>query len=195
MRKKRRQPEPAAPEQPRQIVRRRKVSSGPRAPEVKRSDAETKRAQQSLSGFLDHGQKKKRRGKSDHLKPIDALIKDAEIRSTSGEWEGCTGRSFVGLYAFCFRMIYGVVPIELYKSEGLIGIGGKNASSILRNRFGGDTSKMVEFMKWTWAREKGRDEWARRNKIDRKQLGLRVQFSESLVQDYQINMGRRRGGK
>lgn len=187
--------EPPKRERPKPI-RRRKVSSGNNPiPVVQKNETERRQAQQSLAGFLNHNAKPetKPKRKRETLKRIDALVKDAGLRAASGEWEGVEGSVFVGLYAFCFRNAYGEIPIDLYNSEGLIGIGARNASRIVRKHFKGDTSEMVEFIKWVWEKEEGKIVWARRNGVDRKPLGLKFQFSDTLVQEYRIAGRVRRG--
>ena len=64
------------------------------------------------------GRPRVRRGGRRKLSPLDVAVDDAQRRSASGDWgEGTKGATLVGLYAFCHRLTYGIVPDELQEQR------------------------------------------------------------------------------
>lgn len=122
--------------------------------------------------------------------PLEGLLEDAEKRAASGDWESASGRSFVGLYALCHRLTYGVDAVELEDRQTLQNAT-RAAAKALHVHFADDKSELVEFVKWVWEREKGRDQWAAQNGRARNRLGIRLQFAPALVTDYRVDQQRR----
>lgn len=122
--------------------------------------------------------------------PLDGLLEDAEKRASSGDWEGASARSFVGLYALCHRLTYGVDASEL-EDRMTLQNATRAAARALHVHFADDKSEMVEFMKWVWERERGRDAWAAQQGKVRNRLGIRFAFSAHLVTDYRVDQHRR----
>lgn len=125
------------------------------------------------------------------LAPIEVALDDAKRRAASGEWEGCKGSSFVGLYAMCHRMIYGVIPDELY-AIGNFRIACKSAAKMLHDSFDDDVSTMAEFVRWSWMREKRKHDWALAKGFDRNRLSWKWQFSLGLLTDFRIARNQKR---
>ena len=174
-------------------IRRKKKPGAPAPGDEARQEA----ARESVAGFLSHKAKKTPIGGAagtKKLAKIEVAVLDAEHRSKAGEWGDATGRTFVGLYALCHRIVYGEIPLELYE-KAQFGTACRMAIRALREWFGGDTGLLVEFVKWSWEREKRRDAWAIQNGRDRGRMGVRFQFSAAMVQDWRIDKtkGRRRG--
>lgn len=174
-------------------IRRKKIASGTLPAQRDDSPQNASPRGDTVAAFLDHAPRptsKRRPRKSD----LEAAISDAERRAASGEWEQATGRSFVGLYALCHRLVYGVLPEELAE-KGALGLAAKMATTCLHVSFGDDRAAFVEFIKWTWEREKGREMWALQNGKTRSRLGVRLQFSGSLITDHRVDLQRRQKGR
>lgn len=182
-------------------IRRRKVASGTLhsaatvpAPEAHHPESSPRGdAAASVSAFLNHAPRvgavaPKKRG------DLELAIADAERRAASGEWEEATGRSFVGLYALCHRIVYGVLPEDLAE-KGALGLAAKMANTCLHTSFGDDRSAFVEFIKWTWDREKSRELWRLQNGKQGGRIGIRLQFSGSLITDHRVDLARRKKGR
>lgn len=135
--------------------------------------------------FEDVKQPRTRTRRRLHLHPIEVAVDDAKRRATSGDWEGAKGSTFIGLHALCHRMVYGIIPEELY-AEGVMRAAVRNAASALHQMFGDDGHEMADFVRWTWEREKRKSTWAQANGYDRNRLMWKWQFSRSLLTDYRI---------
>jgi len=151
-------------------------------------DARTERANAVVDDFLSHASRRPRR--ENPPRPIDLAVKEADRRGASGDWEGAGGRAFVGLYALCHLLVYGVIPVDL-ADRAVYGRATKAATKCLHEHFGDDRAEFVEFIRWSWEREKGREEWADRKGVQRGRLGVFVQFSASVVTDYRVDQSRR----
>ena len=128
--------------------------------------------------------------KSTALSDIEANTKIAEARSLSGDWDGARGRVFVGLYAVCHRVVYGVAPLEL-EQKPEFQAASRAALSCLHGHFDDDSDALATFVRWAWKREEGRAKYAREQRWDgRKRLGWRLLFSAHTVTDY---LAERRG--
>lgn len=125
------------------------------------------------------------------LAAIDVGIRNAEDRARTGEWADANGATFVGLYALCHRMIYGIVPTELYRN-GDFQIACRMARRTLHELFRDDGDDMAAFVKWCWEREKRRNSWAQASGYDRNRLSPRTQFSPTLLTDYRIAASKQR---
>jgi len=168
------------------IVRRRK-----KAPAVISTDG----GDGGLAAFLTHGT---RRPKADQrgrkLSELEAAMIDAEKRSASGDWDGVGGATLVGLYAVCHRMVYGVPPADLAERASFARAA-KIAAGCMHKHFADDRDAVVEFVRWSWVREEGREQWAARNGQTRNRLGFLLQFSPSLVTDYRVDQQRGSRGR
>ncbi len=174
------------------IRRKKKPGATPPGDEA-RQDA----ARESIAGFLSHKAKRTPIGGAAGTKKLPrivAAVSGAEYRSKTGDWEGATGRTFVGLYALCHRIVYGEIPLELYE-KGMFSTAARMATRTLHEFFRDDPDVLVEFIKWSWIREKRRDAWAIQNGTDRGRMGVRFQFAAAHVQDWRVDKtkGRRRG--
>jgi hypothetical protein len=123
---------------------------------------------------------------------VEIAIDDARRRAASGEWAGAKGAVLVGLYAMCHRMVYGIIPSELFEVP-TFRAAAKMAAKAMHELFGDDPAEVAAFVKWSWQVEKRKNEWAQTKSVDRKHLGWRAQFCRSLETDYRIwqKQGRR----
>lgn len=143
-----------------------------------------------LDAFLTHSGKKRAgssRGKK--FTPFELAVRDAERRAESGDWTKATGKTLVGLYALCHRMIYGVVPAEL-DDKVTMKIAAKMARGQLHRHFDDDVDAAVEFIKWAWEREKSRENYALANGRTRSRMGFRWQFGDAIVTDFRVDLER-----
>lgn len=101
-------------------------------------------------------------------------------------WDEFTPKNFVALYCLLHGNVYGVIPEEVRDSFSLA-VGA--AMRQLKNEFSGDKLRMVEFMRWTWAREKKRN--ATRSEDNDFRIGWRLQFGRTLLSDYRVARARK----
>jgi hypothetical protein len=160
-------------------------------PPAEDEETDTSPAQLGLDNFLNTRTKVRRSGS--RPSPLSIAIREAERCAASGDWTKATGRIFVGLYALCHRSTYGVDPVDL--DEGTLKIASSMAKRCMLKHFDGDPADFVDFIQWTWEREKERENWALRKGVDRSRLSVRFQFSAGLVTDYRVSLtrGRRNG--
>jgi len=109
---------------------------------------------------------------------------DVMIRSREG-WDDAGPRELVGLYAWCHRSVYNVLPVEL-EVVAEFRAASRAALSLLHQHFHDDPVAAVQFIKWSWKREQGRADWAKREKKDRNRMGWRLQFSPRQITDYRV---------
>ncbi len=121
----------------------------------------------------------------------DKARKELREMLTEGEFTQAKSLHFVALYEWAHEQVYGVLPAEFstkttWKSAMFA------ASKLLKDEFAGDPTKMVDYIRWTWKREKSREVARRQGKnpnIGR--LGWRLQFvTRHLVTDYRIDLAR-----
>lgn len=174
-------------------IRRRKIASWSTPPASTATPAESPRGDE-LAAFLNHAPRNAAPRTRTKTSDLEAAIKDADRRAATGDWETATGRSFVGLYALCHRIVYGVTPADL-EEKGAFGLAAKIANTCLHTSFGDDRAAFVEFIKWTWEREKSRELWALQNGKQRSRIGVRLQFSGSLITDHRVDLERKRKGR
>lgn len=121
---------------------------------------------------------------------LEAAVSNAAARVRSGEWGDADGRLLVGLYAWCHRATYGILPPEL-EDRAEFRAASRAALKVLHDSFDDDGAATAVFMRWAWKREKERSAWAAREKIDRNRMGWRLQFSLRLVGDFRVATARR----
>jgi hypothetical protein len=126
---------------------------------------------------------------------VEKMIAEMNEMRTSNDWSEARPAHLVALYAWAHAQVYGVPASELV---GLNWLAAASASAkLVRDEFGDDPSVAVEFMRWTWKREKSREQWRRDNGKDGGRLTWRAQFQQRYVlTDYRIDQARkaRRGG-
>lgn len=136
------------------------------------------------------GPRIRKRGAKQHLDPIDVALADAKRRAASGDWDAASGATFVGLYALCHSMVYGVTPDEL-RNTVTMRAAARAAKNLLHSTFVDDGEQMAQFVRWCWEREKRKHEWARSRGVERLRLGVKFQFSPAMVTDYRVECASR----
>lgn len=151
--------------------------------------------QLGIAGFLDSLPEKAKQEKGTRVRQLSLLevaIDDAQRRAATGVWEEATGKTLVGLYGLCHRLVYRVLPDELH-DVGQFKMAAKQAANFVHSQFTDDFGAAAGFIKWTWEREKRLEVWALTNGRDRSRLHWRRQFSAGLVTDFKVERARSRG--
>lgn len=133
--------------------------------------------------------RKRPRGKGGGKGAVQAAVEDARGRASSGDWEGAAPRSLVALYYVCHTEVYGAEPGELRGEQWAMAC--RSAGALVKTEFGGDLSKAVEYVRWTWRREQWR-EGRRSDEQKRWRVTWRQQFAQrNLLSDYRTELARR----
>lgn len=108
-----------------------------------------------------------------------------------GEWDTARPAHFVGLFLVLFEYVYKIGPTLVGDDwRGAV----SSASRMLRVEFSDDNDKFVDYMRWLWARESGREEWRREHGKPGRVLSWRNVFSGStMVTEYKIDTMRKAG--
>lgn len=146
-----------------------------------------------LSDFMDNhgrpvGEAAKRRAKQPAV--VEAR-KNAVRCGSTGIWASAGAAEIVGLYAMFHEEVYGVEAEELSKGP-VFASARRAAAKMIREHFEGDVDTAAHFMQWIWTREKGREEWAKKEGKNRSRLGFRICFSATAVTDYRVDQKRGR---
>ncbi len=117
----------------------------------------------------------------------------ADQMRESSDWSRATPKNIVALYCWCHEHVYGVRPGELNNAKSWLAACAM-AKRLATNEFDGDLTKLVGFLRWTWAREKRTEKW-RRSHLDGggRRMRWRLQFSRDLVTDFRIFLRRNTG--
>lgn len=113
-------------------------------------------------------------------------VRDRTHGNSKGRWEGATVSTLLGLYAHLHEVVYGVFPDEL-EEEWYPAM--SKAKAFTKKKFGDDVSKVVEFMRWVWQRERHSVEtYKEKNDGEMKdfRISWRYQFSTKLLTDYRM---------
>jgi hypothetical protein len=136
--------------------------------------------------------KRAARSKSIGRNGWEKAAEEAAERIRSGEWEGARALVYVAAYAALHERIYGVEPSELSPKERVYAAGA--AGRMLVDEFDGDEGAMADFLRWTWRREKDREDYRRKTKSESSfRIGWRLQFGGSILADYRVAARRRAG--
>lgn len=113
---------------------------------------------------------------------IDKLRVETKTFVDSRDFSRANSGHLVALYAACHVDVYGVEAGELLdpKAWALATI---KASRLTNTYFEGSAQKVVDFIRWTWAREKKRGPTAE-DVIGPRRIGWQLQFAPTLVTDY-----------
>lgn len=96
------------------------------------------------------------------------------------------------VYAWLHQGTYGCPAGELM-GKGF-GHACMAAANLARTQFDDDLSALLEFVRWTWAREKDSEEWRRRNGRTGRRITWALQFRNGgILTDYRVAIARQRG--
>lgn len=108
-----------------------------------------------------------------------------------GDFDGAKPSHLVALYEWCHEQVYGVRPLELDNRE-VWKHATFAAAKLIKEEFRGDAKAAIEFVRWTWRREK----WRESRRVDGispsvGRIGWRLQFAHRhFVTDYRIDLAR-----
>ncbi len=107
------------------------------------------------------------------------------------DWSAATPRHFVAVYHLLHERVYGFAPSTTTQDRVR---GAMLAGMTLKRQFGGDPERMAEFVQWIWDREQWREKMrkAKNEPAGGFRLGVRLQFSAGMVDDYRAAMLRQR---
>lgn len=154
--------------------------------------------QQSLSGlsqWIDQAPPKKPRGKTTARSSSGYEKARAETnalvtieRSNPEVWASAQPKHLVALYSLLHEQVYDVAPIELKDVwKGVVSA----AKSMLEKEFNKDAKAFVEFIRWTWIRERHREMKRRAENADGSRIGWVLQFkSRAMLTDYRVDVAR-----
>lgn len=114
----------------------------------------------------------------------------AAFRADPDRWASATPAHFVALYAWLHAEVYGAAPAEL-RSDAWWGAVSA-ATKMLREEFSGEPLRMLDFVRWTWRRERAREQRPTRDDgAEARRIGWRLQFFlRHLVTDYRVEIAR-----
>lgn len=115
-------------------------------------------------------------------------LDDVKAMMKSKAWSEARGMHFVALYADLHFRVYGIEDVSLGPKERVYAA--KMAADMLDKDFDGVPPAMMEYVAWTWTREKGREEWRRSNGGKGGLMTWRAQFGRSVLTQYRVQMAR-----
>lgn len=134
-------------------------------------------------------------GKRRAASPTRAYDRAAEeiaaFRSDPDRWVTGTPAHFVALYAWLHAEVYGAPPAEL-RSDAWWGAVSA-AAKLLRDEFSGEPLRLLDYIRWTWRRERGREQKAaaRDDGGESRRIGWKLQFVyKHLLTDYRVDAAR-----
>jgi len=145
-----------------------------------------------LLGAIPSPKKASKKSRPSAAKRYDMAVRDAQIaidEVTAGtlDFAAIGPRAVVGLFIVLHTKVYGVEPSELRDGREMDGASA-SARRLVEVDFGGRIDWALDFVRWTWAREKR--QFATRTSDWR--LSWRWQFtSKSSVTDYRIAMSKK----
>lgn len=119
----------------------------------------------------------------------DRLATEVQNRIRTGDWKGAGPQHLVALYRECHAQVYRVRPLELDDGREFA-FASLEAGRMLGRDFGGSVERAIEFVRWTWTREREREEWRIREGKSGSSIGWRLQFSAKLVTQYRVDLAR-----
>lgn len=157
--------------------------------------------QQSLSGlsqWIDQAPPKKPRGKTTARSSSGYEKARAETNALAAAerddpevWASAQPKHLVALYSLLHEQVYGVAPVELKDVwKGVVSA----AKGMLEKEFNGDAKAFIEFIRWTWRRERAREVHRQKENAGHMQasrIGWALQFkSRAMLTDYRVDVAR-----
>lgn len=134
-----------------------------------------------------------RQGKAPKISParIAKFLADVGEFMAEGDWSTASEGHYVALYVVLHHKVYGLKPAEL--DDGAQYFQAMRAAKAFYASTSLAPDDMVDFLRWTWAREEGRERWRRDNAKDGQRVGWRLQFGGAMLSDYRVDKLRRNG--
>lgn len=115
------------------------------------------------------------------------LVEVTKKKLSEKNWESFKPTDFVMLYAILHERVYGALPFELLSCMKLACLA---ASWMIRQQFGGNQKRAVDYMRWVWIQEA--KSFANRSAENTFRIGWKYQFrGERLITDYRISLQKR----
>jgi hypothetical protein len=96
---------------------------------------------------------------------------------------------FVALYAICYEQVYGIAPL-LSPTDRMRAA--SMAARVLKAHFGGSEEELVDFVRWAWRREHGREKWRREHGGGNGgKLSWNLLFGSRILDDYRLDVARK----
>lgn len=151
-------------------------------------------AQQSVMQFVEPVRKRKAARKAAGGVPKTRIAKaKVELEELMGakDWRSFQPLHLVLLWAKCHESVYGVAP-DAEMTAVMWRMAAMHAAKLTVQEFGGDVLEAIEFVRWTWLRERYREAMAKRSGQPRvSRIGWRLQFAQRyLVTDYRVDKAR-----
>jgi hypothetical protein len=103
-------------------------------------------------------------------------------------WAGAAPAELLGLYAVLHAQVYGAAPADL---DTCWPAASSAARSLLEREFENDAERVVDFMRWVWRRERGREKHRVANKNGGFRISWRWQFrGRELLTEYRVDLAR-----
>lgn len=142
------------------------------------------------------------KGKAPKVSParIAKFLADVGEFMAEGDWSKAEPGHYVALYVVLHHKVYGLKPAEL--DDGAQYFQAMRAAKAFYAGLEAHVRSfsksiapddMVDFLRWTWAREEGRERWRRDNAKDGQRVGWRLQFGGAMLSDYRVDKLRRNG--
>lgn len=151
---------------------------------LRRSEAEALRASRaeiSADDFLGTSKPRKKGIQSTGKTRLEELVEEAGRRARESDWEGARPTLLAALYVWCHRRVYKVDPALKGREFTAAGM---RASHFVRDEFAGDLKAAVDFVRWTWSKEAGKE---KRGRSDDFRVSWRYQFSGKLLVAYKVD--------
>jgi hypothetical protein len=140
--------------------------------------------------------KRTRSGKPKTAKPktIAAAVFNRARAETSammetGDWSSCTARHLVALYDLMHVKCYGVEASMSSSERHTLVL---RAGGFVKREFSGDYDRAIDYFRWLWTREMGREKWRRENHREGMRVTLGMCLSGMVITDYRLHLTRTR---
>lgn len=143
-----------------------------------------------LERAIERADKPRKRAKALPRASWEQKQREAAAMVSGGDWSSAKPAHFVALYAMGHARAYGVEAGELTPKTRMSA--SAMAGRMLRDDFGGDPRRLYEFVRWTWSREKAREEWRRANGRETRRISWQLQFGPHLRTDYEMHLLRKK---
>lgn len=138
-------------------------------------------------------ERRKARSKTVPASAFERMLTEVDEMIRSAEWTGARPGHLVALYWRMHEKCYGVTPAELGAAERHRAV--LLAGGFVKREFAGAIVEAVEYMRWAWTREIGREKWRRENTKTGGRIGVRLMFGGGLLTDYRVDLVRQQNDR
>jgi hypothetical protein len=133
--------------------------------------------------------KRRPRAKTIAASSFRKTLEETREMITSGDWAGFSARHVLALYDLMHEKCYGVAPIMTSKERHTAVLAG---GGFVKRIFDGSFEDAVEYFRWIWDREIGREAWRKAEQKETRPMSFYWSISTRLVNDYRVAMANRR---